>query len=247
MSFRIEQADPLTLLRELPDEWAQTCITSPRRDLPVRYLLAVLDELHRVLRHDGTLWLSLARGGNSHQLARAIEDTRWVRPSTATAVPRGVLLFAKQPDFLFNPPRSLVRFSAPQGSTCPRYPFAQRPCRGCRSCLAARRGWCVPSPGASGIAPREVIELCILASTVPCACEVCGAPSRRSLCCRERWRSTCSHKGRRGRCLVIDPFCAAGDTGIVAVRRGRRYLGIDTDAANADAARRRLTKLEHRR
>jgi len=31
MSFRIEQADPLTLLSELPDKLAQTCVTSPRR------------------------------------------------------------------------------------------------------------------------------------------------------------------------------------------------------------------------
>jgi DNA modification methylase len=29
MSWRIEQADALTLLRELPDRWAQTCVTSP--------------------------------------------------------------------------------------------------------------------------------------------------------------------------------------------------------------------------
>lgn len=76
MSFRVEHADPLTLLRELPDDWAQACVTTPRRDLPIHYLLAVLDELHRVLRHDGTLWLSFTRGGNSHQLARAVEKTR---------------------------------------------------------------------------------------------------------------------------------------------------------------------------
>ncbi len=29
MSWRIEQADALTLMRELPDRWAQTCVTSP--------------------------------------------------------------------------------------------------------------------------------------------------------------------------------------------------------------------------
>jgi hypothetical protein len=248
MSFRIEQTDPLTLLRELPDDWAQTCITAPRRDAPVHYLLAVLDELHRVLRHDGTLWLALTRGGNSHEFAQAVKDTRWVSPRTTSAIPRGVLLLTKQSDFLFKPPPPIVGVGAPQSPTCPYYPCAQRPGRGCRSCPAPRRGWCVPSPGAAGIPPREVIEWCILASTVACACEVCGTPSRRSVCCREKWRSTCTHKGGRGRCLVIDPFCAAGDTGMVAVRRGRQYLGIDPSPANAKAARRRLAALlEHRR
>ena len=77
MSFRIEHTDPITLLRELPDGLAQTCVTAPRRDTPIPYLLAVLDEVHRVLRSDGTLWLSLTRGGNSHELKLALKDTRW--------------------------------------------------------------------------------------------------------------------------------------------------------------------------
>jgi DNA modification methylase len=148
MSWRIEQADALSLLRELPENWAQTCVTSPpywglrdyglppaawggeprchhtwgqaqrgRRadmlpagesrsqarlgadarqgraglhggrfcqrceawrgclgleptpELYVEHLLAVLGEVHRVLRDDGTLWLNLgdsySRGASS--------------------------------------------------------------------------------------------------------------------------------------------------------------------------------------
>ena len=103
MSFRIEQTDPLTLLSELPDQWAQTCVTSPRRDAPIPYLLAVLDEVHRVLRADGTLWLALTRGGCSHYLKAALKDTRWVQPRPASTIPRGVLLLTKQPDFPLSP------------------------------------------------------------------------------------------------------------------------------------------------
>jgi hypothetical protein len=80
MSYRVEQTDPLTLLGELPSQWAQTCVTSPRRDEPVSYLLAVLDEVRRVLREDGTLWLALTRG---RQLARA--DTSAQRNIVAAA------------------------------------------------------------------------------------------------------------------------------------------------------------------
>lgn len=246
MSFRIEQADPLALLRELPDEWAQTCVTSPRRDVPIPYLLAVLDEVHRVLREDGTLWLGLTRGGNFHHLTDALKDTRWVQPLPASAIPRGVLLLTKQSDFLF---RTLApaRAGSPQSALCARCPVAQRPGRDCRRCMRPRRAWCMPSSAAAEIPPREVIEWCIGASTVPCACGVCGAPFKHTERCK-CWQAICAHQDGRGRCLVIDPFCSTGETGIVAVRRRRHYLGIDPNPAHADAASRRLAALlEHRR
>lgn len=244
MSFRIEHTDPLTLLCELPERWAQTCVTTPRRDMLVADLIAVLDEVHRVLRDDGTLWLALTRGGNSHEVTQALKDTRWLQP--ATVVPSELLLLTKQPEFSFHPPRPApARFGA-QSLLCPRYPVAQRPGRRCQRCPVPRRGWCVPSPGAAGIPPREVIEWCILASTVPCACSVCGAPFKQPARCGERWRSTCTHRVGRGRCLVIDPFCGTGDTGIVAVRRGRQYLGADSNSANVAAARARLARLQER-
>lgn len=245
MSYRIEQTDPLALLRELPDEWAQTCVTSPPPEAPVPYLLAVLDEVHRVLRLDGTVWLVLGRGGNAHDLMWALRHTGWMRPLQASATPRHMLLLTKQPAFLFRPQYPVTRVASPHRPAYPGYSVARR-WHGCGDCPVPRRAWCLPSLGTGEIPPRRVIEWCILASTVPCACEVCGAPSRQSDRCRERWRSTCPHRGSRGRCLVIDPFCATGETGIVAVRRGRHYLGIDPDLANVGAARRRLAKLVER-
>lgn len=29
---------------------------------------------------------------------------------------------------------------------------------------------------------------------------------------------------------ILDPFCGSGTTGVVAVRRGRKFIGIDMDA-----------------
>lgn len=248
MSWRIEHADPLSLLSELPDTWAQTCFTIPPCDLPVPYLLAVLGEVHRILRADGTLWLSLPRGGNTHKLWRALDDeSRWLRPLPANAAPRRVLLLAKQPGFLFRPKRAASRALTAPCSGCKRCPSGQRFALGCRARQAPRRAWCVPSPGVAGIPPSEVIDWCISASTAPCACHVCGEPcqpsTRRS---EQQWRFTCGHKGARERCLVIDPFCATPDTAVAAVRRGHHYLGITPNPIGADAARRRLAKLSER-
>lgn len=253
MSWRIEQSDALTLLRELPDKWAQTCVTSPRRDLHVPYLLAVLDEIHRVLRKDGTLWLALTRGGNSPRLVRSLEETGWLRPPCPSTLPGGhllgrspaqLLMFTKQPGFFFNPFRAPAASRPSQMGLCSRHPTAPRPGRAYGHCPSLRRAWCVLSPSAAGVLPREVIEWCILTSTVPRACGVCGTPWQQIPRGRrrdERWRAICAHINDRGRSLVLDPFCGPGSTGIVAQHRGRDFLGVEPNRATAALARRRLT------
>ena len=110
--WRIDEGDALTCLRAMPDQSVQTCVTSPPywglRDYghagqlgleatPAEYverLAAILAEVRRVLRDDGTLWCNLgdsyagARGGKqglsgqladrsaSKQGARAMHGTR---------------------------------------------------------------------------------------------------------------------------------------------------------------------------
>jgi DNA methylase len=73
MSWRVEHAPPIPLLRELPEGWAQSCVTAPPgwgskegflglEPTPAGYILhlvAVLRAVRRVLRADGTLWLNL--------------------------------------------------------------------------------------------------------------------------------------------------------------------------------------------
>jgi site-specific DNA-methyltransferase (adenine-specific) len=39
---------------------------------------------------------------------------------------------------------------------------------------------------------------------------------------------------------VLDPFCGAGTTGVVALALNRRFTGIDVDAEAVEVARRRL-------
>jgi DNA modification methylase len=54
------------------------------------------------------------------------------------------------------------------------------------------------------------------------------------------FQPTCEHKDGSGRCLVLDPFCGAGTTGLAALRHGRDFLGIELNPAYARLARRRL-------
>lgn len=241
MSWRIEHSDALTLLRELPSGWAQSCVTSPPRDVPPRELLAVLEQVRRVLRADGTLWLALTRGGSSPSVLAWLGETAWLGPAqertiSGYRVPSSVVLFTKQPAYLFTPRLA----PAPAAGSTWRTPG--RLGRAYGRCLP-RRASCVPAPGSGGLLARELIEWCILTSTVPRACGVCGTPWLRvpyAASGHERWRTGCVHINGRGRSLVIDPFCGSGNTGLAAQRRGRDFLGIEQSRSTAALARRRL-------
>ena len=247
MSWRIEHSDALTLLRELPSGWAQSCVTSPPRDIPPRELLAVLAQVRRVLRADGTLWLALHRGGSSTSVLAWLQETGWLHPThprtiSGYRVPRSVVLFTKQPAYLFTPRAAAAPTPEP-------YVTWRTPGRlgRARRYLLPRRASCVPAPGSGGLLTRELIEWCILTSTVPRACGVCGAPWLRvpyAASGQERWRTGCAHINGRGRSLVIDPFCGSGNTGLVAQRRGRNFLGIEQNGATAALARRHLKSEE---
>jgi hypothetical protein len=248
MSFCVEQADPLALLSELPSQWAQTCVTRPRSDESVSYLLAVLDQVWRVLREDGALWLALAGGGNSCELAQALKYTPWLRPESPRITPRQVVLLTKSTRPLLNPYRGLGAVRSRRELGRSRYSVTRPSGYRCVWHPRTRRALCVPSAGAAGVLSRQVVEWCILTSTVPYACGACGAPWTRTgaLASRGCWRPGCRHNNDRGRCLVIDPFCTSGVTGAVAVRGGHHFLGVALDPADAFAARREITQAQGR-
>ncbi len=41
-------------------------------------------------------------------------------------------------------------------------------------------------------------------------------------------------------CLILDPFCGSGTTGVACMQTGRRFIGMEIDAGYCDIARRRI-------
>jgi DNA modification methylase len=54
------------------------------------------------------------------------------------------------------------------------------------------------------------------------------------------WMPTCSHTADPIPCTVLDPFAGSGTTGVVALRLGRSFIGIELSPAYAEMARRSL-------
>jgi len=104
-TWRIIEGDCVEVMRELPDESVQTCITSPPywglRDYgvegqlgleptPEEYvanLVAVFREVRRVLRTDGTLWLNL---GDSYTSGGRAPTPDGLKPKDLVGIPWAV-------------------------------------------------------------------------------------------------------------------------------------------------------------
>jgi hypothetical protein len=235
MSWRIETADTLALLRELPDRLVQTCIARPPGDRAADRTLAILAEVQRVLREDGTLWL-LTPASPQQSLLAALRAQGWKQqapPSWAdrpAACSRGSaitpLLFSKRARYFYEEGASGVQ----------RRPLAL-------SCqLGGGRYWHLQRcPVALEREQRlGVLRRCVLAGSSRVACGQCGAPHRRARRVeqgRGLSEPTCRHRDRDGRCLVLDPFYEPElPTAVAALCGGRSFLGIE-DTATAGRAR----------
>jgi hypothetical protein len=224
MSWRIEQADALTLLRELPDGWAQTCVTRPPRPGDSDRTLAILAEVRRVLRDDGTLWLLLAP--DELPLTAELHAAGWTQQSSpAWATPvigdraRAMVpfLFTKERQYFYDA-RTIGARPRPSSPFCV---SASRQVRRAQSCLPAREHE----------RRLQLVKRCILAGSSLLACGECGAPYRRTRPGESApgiRRPTCPHNNPGGCCLVLDPFYdrAGIPTAEAALCSGRSFLGI---------------------
>ncbi len=220
MSWRIEEVNALNLMRELPDAWAQTCLTRPPSTQAPEVTLAVLSEVHRVLREDGTLWLLLHPGG---ALLDALREQSWIPqrpPAWATPLmigcntPLRLSLLSKDARYFYedHTPAGHIRL---QRRSCSNAGSQARRTQGCNY-------------GPERL--RRLVKRCVLAGSSLVACGACGAPYRRTLP-GERApggrRPTCPHNNPEGRCLVLDPFYHPANCAARAAHcNGRSFLGI---------------------
>ena len=54
------------------------------------------------------------------------------------------------------------------------------------------------------------------------------------------WQPTCDHDSEPVPAVVLDPFCGSGTTGVVALRHGRSFIGIELNPEYIELARKRI-------
>jgi DNA modification methylase len=54
------------------------------------------------------------------------------------------------------------------------------------------------------------------------------------------WAASCAHGHNPVPCTVLDPFCGSGTTGLVALRLGRCFIGIELNTSYVAMARKRI-------
>jgi hypothetical protein len=231
MSWRIERADALALVRDLPDQWAQTCVARPPRVGDHDRTLAILAEARRVIRDDGTLWVLLHP--DDLPLVTELHAEGWTQQSspawtTQRDTATRLFLFTKGDRYFYE----THTLGARSGSPSCLGVGASRQARRAQTCLPAReheRG-------------LQLIKRCIVAGSSLLACGECGAPYRRirpgesALGLR---RPTCPHNNPCGCCLVLDPFYepAGIPTAEAALCTGRSFLGITNPAGTGESSR----------
>jgi hypothetical protein len=210
---RIETGDPSRVLAELPSGLAQACIMAVPRQ-PAELTLAVVDELRRVLREDGSLWLLL----DPRELASwRIEERGWRRqrlPAWFVPLSRArlgasrLILLSSSEDFFCESPARRLDAAAPA--------FASRSSRQRRRLEGCAEG---------RTDHAELVRRCILAGSASRACGCCGAARPAGVA-----PPRCRHGDARGRCLVIDPFHQPSSlTPVLAAQLGRSFFGIVGD------------------
>lgn len=266
--YVVADGDALVNLRRLPCSVAQCCVTSPPyfglrdygidgqiglEDTPEAYvaqLVAVFEEVRRVLKADGTFWLNIGDSyGKRKQLlgipwrvALALQSAGWILRQEViwhktNAMPDGardrptrdheqLFLFSKSERYLYD---TLATVEVSKG----RERFGNS---GRKQADNADRN----DGGRRDMAPvqnrnRRSVWSIAVACTRGFAHFATFPP---------KLVEPCLLAGSRPGDVVIDPFNGAGTTGIVATSLGRKYWGSELNPKYVDITRARFAERE---
>ena len=274
VSWEIRHGDALERLRDMPAESVQCCVTSPPyfglRDYGapgqiglepnlleyVVGLRTVFAEVHRVLRHDATLWLNLgdcydqrkSLVGAPWAVARRLKQDGWVlrsdviwnkpNPMPESVVDRPtnahehVFLFAKQSTYFYDidairePHQTKPQSFLSDGMSPDRKAAWEGGISGIRN---RRRYSGAPQGHPAGRNKRSVW-------TVPTH----HYEDAHFATFPPKLVEPCILAGSAPGDVVLDPFAGSGTTGVVALRHDRSFIGIELSAAYCEIARWRI-------
>lgn len=194
---------------------------------------AWLEACQRLLKPGGSLWVS----GTQHVIFtvgfamqslgyRILNTVSWYKPNAA---PNLACRY-------FTHSTELLIWASPGGKGKLQHTFNYAAMKAENGGKQMRDVWALPRPGEEELAPDERGRIWTMTS--PRAGEKTHGrhPTQKPIALLERIIDACTQDDA----LVLDPFCGSGTTGLAALTKGRRFVGIDLDEGYLDLTRRRL-------
>jgi site-specific DNA-methyltransferase (cytosine-N4-specific) len=260
-TWRVMVGDVREKLAELPSDSVQCCVTSPpywqKRDYggvgqigmepaPADYveaLVAVFDDVRRVLQPSGSLWLNLgdsyAAGGNGGGGSMAEKRRNW----RSIVGRRG---WRKAPEGYKSKDLTLVPFCVADSLRESGWYLRQvivwwrlvanEPNRLDRPAVSHEYLFLFSKSEDSSVRDPGEPWWSQSVWSIPAAIGQDGHPAPMPIELARRCVVAGSQPGQ----MVIDPFNGSGTTGVVAMQHGRSFIGIDLNAEYVDGSRRRI-------
>jgi site-specific DNA-methyltransferase (adenine-specific) len=96
--------------------------------------------------------------------------------------------------------------------------------------------WALPKAGEEEIDADEAGRVWTMTTAKPSEKTHGKHPTQKPIALLERIIDACTEDDA----LVLDPFCGSGTTGVAAVSKGRRFVGIDLDDTYLELTKKRL-------
>ncbi len=194
---------------------------------------AWLRACQRLLKPSGTIWVS----GTHHVIFhlgfamqnlgyRLLNTVTWYKPN---ASPNLACRY-------FTHSTELLIWASPTAQGKLRHTFNYRDMKAENSGKQMRDVWALPQSGDEELEDDSNGRVWTLTAPKPSEKAFGRHPTQKPLALLERILDACTAPGDS----VLDPFCGSGTTGVAAVSRGRKFVGIERDPAYLELSVQRI-------
>ncbi len=198
------------------------------------FTTAWLKACQRVLKPSGSIWVS----GTQHVIFnvgfamqrlgyKLLNTVTWYKPNAA---PNLACRY-------FTHSTEILVWASPGGKGKLKHTFNYQAMKAENGGKQMRDVWALPRTGEEELSPDGHGRIWSL--TTPRKSEKAHGkhPTQKPLSLLERVVEACTEEDA----VVLDPFCGSGTTGVAAVGKGRRFVGIDLDPQYLELTKKRLT------
>lgn len=194
---------------------------------------AWLKACQRVLKPSGTIWVSgtqhviFSVGFAMQQLGYKLLNTvTWYKPN---ASPHLACRY-------FTHSSELLIWASPGGKGKLQHKFNYHDMKAANGGKQMRDVWALPKAGEEEIDADEQGRVWTMTTPKPGEKVHGKHPTQKPISLLERIVDACTDDDS----VVLDPFCGSGTTGVAAVSKGRRFVGIDMDTTYLDLTKKRI-------